>query len=276
VGLHPGASFPKIKKENSVRIISWNVKGFNGLSQKSTLKLRTEEIAYSIQKWNPDIICLQEYNTNERKGDIANHAPYFEKKYPYSFFSKDYQTKESAYYAGCIIYSKYKILHTERYPFSNKESLITATILKGDDTIQVFTTHMASYRFAQDDLEAIDDATKNKWTVLSKMKAAFKLRASQAKVVAQQINASPFPAIITGDFNDVPNSYPYEKIGNGLQDAFVLKGSGIGRTFSGISPTLRIDNIFVDKHYSVRQFTRIPKKLSDHFPIITDIGLLAE
>jgi endonuclease/exonuclease/phosphatase family metal-dependent hydrolase len=273
VGLHPGASFPKIKKDNSVRVISWNVRGFNGLSQKSTLKLRTEEIAYSIQKWNPDIICLQEYNTNERKGDIANHAPYFEKKYPYSFFSKDYQTKESAYYAGCIIYSKYKILHTERYPFSNKESLITATILKGDDTLQVFTTHMASYRFAQDDLEAIDDATKNKWTVLSKMKAAFKLRASQAQVVAQQINASFYPAIITGDFNDVPGSYTYRKISDGWQDAFLKKSFGIGATYMGLSPTLRIDYIFTNSHWDIKAFEQVDENLSDHHMIIADLLL---
>jgi len=70
----------------------------------------------------------------------------------------------------------------------------------------------------------------------------------------------------------VPNSYPYETIGKGLQDAFVVKGAGFGRTFTGISPTLRIDNIFVDKQLSINQFTRITKKLSDHFPIITDIS----
>ena len=99
---------------------------------------------------------------------------------------------------------------------------------------------------------------------------------AQADKVRIEIDKSPYPVIVCGDFNDVPNSYPYEKIGNGLQDAFVMKGSGIGRTFSGISPTLRIDNIFVDKLYSVHQFTRIAKKLSDHFPVIADIGLLPE
>ena len=275
-GWHPGNTFPKNKKENTLRIISWNVSGFNGNQSTTTLKLRTQEIAYSIQKWNPDIICMQEYNTNERPNDVANHAQYFKEQYPYSYFSKDYQTKELAYYSGCIIYSKYKIIDVQRFPYQNKESLIAATILKGDDTIRIYTTHLASYRFKQKDFDAIDDATKNKWGVVRKMKHAFEERAIQAAMVEKEINNSPYPTIITGDFNDVPNSYPYEKIGNGLQDAFVLKGLGIGRTFSGISPTLRIDNIFVDKRFSVRQFTRIPKKLSDHFPIITDIGLLTE
>lgn len=273
VGTHLGANFPKAKKENQLRIISWNVRGFNGLSQKTTLKLRTEEIAYSIQKWNPDIICMQEYNTNERKDDIANHAPYFEKNYPYSFFSKDYQTKQAAYYAGCIIYSKYKILHSERYPFTNKESLIAATILKGDDTIQVFTTHLASYRFVQDDFEAIDDATKNKWAVVSKMKSAFQLRANQAQLVMQQINASPYPAIITGDFNDVPCSYTYRKISEGWQDAFLKKSFGIGATYMGLSPTLRIDYILTNPQWEVKAFEQVDENLSDHHMIMADLLL---
>ena len=273
VGLHPGSSFPKTKKENILRIISWNVRGFNGLSQKTTLKLRTEEIAYSIQKWNPDIICLQEYNTNERKGDIANHASYFEKSYPYSYFSKDYQTKEATYFSGCIIYSKYKILHTERYSYPNKESLITATILKGDDTIQIFTTHLASYRFVQDDFEAIDDATKNKLTVFNKMKTAFQLRAHQAEVVAKQINASPYPAIITGDFNDVPSSYTYRKISNGWEDTFLEKGFGVGATYMGLSPTLRIDYIFTNMHWEIKAFEQLDENLSDHHMIMADLLL---
>ena len=56
-----------------------------------------------------------------------------------------------------------------------------------------------------------------------------------------------------------------------MKNAFAEKGSGIGRTFSGISPTLRIDNIFLSDRFSVGQFIRINKKLSDHFPVIADI-----
>lgn len=273
VGIHPAQTFPKSKKENTVRIVSWNVRGFNGIKSKSTLKLRAEEIAYAIEKWNPDIICMQEYNTNERKGDIANHSQYFEKNYPYFFFSKDYQVKESAYYAGCIIYSKYKILSAERFSYLNPESLIKATILKGDDTIQVFTTHLASYRFKQDDFEAIDDATKNKWAVIKKMKNAFQLRASQAEVVAKEINENDYPAIITGDFNDVPSSYTYRKITKGWKDAFLQKGFGIGVTYMGLSPTLRIDYILTNAHWDVKAFEQVDENLSDHHMLMADLML---
>jgi endonuclease/exonuclease/phosphatase family metal-dependent hydrolase len=56
-----------------------------------------------------------------------------------------------------------------------------------------------------------------------------------------------------------------------MKNAFAEKGTGIGRTFYGISPTLRIDQIFVDPHFTVEQYLRIKKKLSDHFPIIADL-----
>ena len=87
------------------------------------------------------------------------------------------------------------------------------------------------------------------------------------------MDKSPYPVIVCGDFNDVPNSYAYHTIGKGLKNAFVEKGSGIGRTFSGISPTLRIDNIFVNPTFDVLQYTRIAKKMSDHFPVFADVEM---
>ena len=87
------------------------------------------------------------------------------------------------------------------------------------------------------------------------------------------MDKSPYPVIVCGDFNDVPNSYSYNTIGQGLKNTFKEKGSGIGRTFSGISTTQRIDNIFAADRFTVKQFLRIPKKLSDHFPIFADVQL---
>jgi endonuclease/exonuclease/phosphatase family metal-dependent hydrolase len=270
---HAGSSFSKTKKDKVLRVASWNVRGFNGVEKNTTAKLRTQEIAYSIQKWNPDIICMQEYNTNEREGDIANHAQYFNEKYPYAYFSKDYQTQQKEYFSGCIIYSKYKIIDVQRYGFANKESLIYATIVRGEDTIRIYTTHLASYKFKQKDFDAIDDASKNKSGVFQKMKNAFVERAEQAAIVAKQINQSPYPTILTGDFNDVPNSYTYKKITKGWQDAFLAKGFGFGGTFMGLSPILRIDYILANQKWEIKAWEKTDENLSDHNMIMADLLL---
>ena len=276
---HPGTPFPLKKKENILRVLSWNVKGFNGITNASNLKLRSEDMAYSIQKWNPDIICLQEYNTNERPNDVANHANYFSKKYPYNFFSKDFQVAQNDYFSGSIIFSKYKILSAERISFTNG-SLITAIILKGDDTIQIFTTHLASFRFKQNDFDAMDQSSvansislNGKKGVFRKMRAAFMQRAIEAELVKENLAKTNYPAIITGDFNDVPGSYTYKTIKGNWQDAFLEKGFGVGATFLGLSPTLRIDYILANSPWELRGWESIDENLSDHHMIMADLVL---
>jgi endonuclease/exonuclease/phosphatase family metal-dependent hydrolase len=276
---HPGTPFYSKRKNNQLRIASWNIKEFNGSEEMAAgHKFRAEEIAYSIQKWDPDIICLQEYNTKERPNDAANHAIYFEKNYPYSFFSKDYQTADPNYYAGCIIYSKYPIIDSKRKAFLNGESVIYATVLKGDDTIRVYTTHLASYRFKQNDFEFHETPTndlevKANRGVAKKMKQAFIERAVQADIVKGELDQSPYPTILTGDFNDVPSSYTYTTIKGNLQDAFLKKGFGIGLTFMGLSPTLRIDYILADDRWDIKAWESVDENLSDHHMILSDLLL---
>ena len=136
-------------------------------------------------------------------------------------------------------------------------------VLKNEDTIRIFNVHLQSLKFTQANLSYLDKAglnsdsniTESK-SVVSKIKTGFIKRSIQANFIKDEINHSPYPVIVCGDFNDVPNSYAYETIGDGLQNAFVEKGYGIARTFSSISPTLRIDNIFADKKFTVLQFTQ--------------------
>ena len=98
-------------------------------------------------------------------------------------------------------------------------------------------------------------------------------RKIQSDIVRQVLEDSPHPFLFCGDLNDVPNSYTYFTIRNDLQDAFLKKGLGIGRTFSSLSPTLRIDYIFADASFDIEQFNRIVKNYSDHYLILADVKL---
>ena len=92
----------------------------------------------------------------------------------------------------------------------------------------------------------------------------------------RSMSNSPYPTIICADLNDVPNSYSYATVRGDRQDAFLEKGSGIGRTFLGLSPTLRIDFVFADDRFEVCQFTRRKQKLSDHLMLVADLALKAK
>ncbi len=135
--------------------------------------------------------------------------------------------------------------------------------------------------FKQNDFEAIDDAAdantaelKAKYGVMRKMKKAFMTRAIQAETIKAQLAKSPYPTIITGDFNDVPSSYTYKQIKGDMQDAFLTKGFGIGATYMNLSPTLRIDYIMADKNWQVKGWESIDENLSDHHMIMADLQLI--
>lgn len=269
--------FSKMKPNNCLRLVNWNIQSFNGLSKirNTGLPVRVE-IAEAILNNNPDVICLQEFNTANEENNIA----LFAKTHPNYFFSSDYKGSGSSYQSGSIIFSKYPICKTGQTKFPNAESVIFIDIVKGIDTIRIYTTHLQSFKFKKQDyrdIEKIKDsdneslsASKN---LVRKMKAAYQKRGIQADIVQEELKKCPFPSIICGDFNDVPNSYTYFNIRGNRLDAFLERGFGIGRTFISIAPTLRIDYILPDPVFEIKQFDLVDQGLSDHIMLLSDIRL---
>lgn len=276
---HFKATFNPEKLENTLRIVNWNVQSFNGLSSnKQVKKLVPNDIAESIKRLNADVLCLQEFNHS--KTEAGNNIGLFKELYPYYYFSKDYKRSASGYFSGCIIFSKFEIVDTGKIKYPKAESLIFADILKGKDTIRIYTTHLQSFKFKKNDYDNIDkikeqeeDALNASKNVFNKMKPAFQRRGVQADIVQASTLQSPYPTIVCGDFNDVPNSYTYFTIKGDKQDAFLKKGFGVGRTFISIAPTLRIDYVLADKQFDVLQFDMVDEGLSDHIMLVTDLKL---
>ena len=149
-----------------------------------------------------------------------------------------------------------------------------------NDTLRVFTTHLQSLQFTRYDYERIekiksveDSLLANSKGILSKLKKGITYRSLQADIVHEVVGNSPHPYLICADLNDVPNSYTYFTVRGDLQDAFLKKGTGIGRSFTGLSPTLRIDYILANKELDVLQFKRVTRKHSDHFMLVSDLAI---
>jgi endonuclease/exonuclease/phosphatase family metal-dependent hydrolase len=288
------SSFTVKKQPNCLRIMSWNVAQFNILEDKKHPEVKKQMLAL-INKYQPDIACFQEMVAGDKPVDL--NTPYYRKFrfYPLSSFVDSLHFPEYFYgynykedflnnqHFGILILSKYRLINRHavmKYPYDYNSIFQYADMIKGNDTFRIFNVHLQSLKFTPTNLNYIDSPSlesrediEKSQSVIGKIKIGFLKRKAQAELVKEEIDRSPYRVILCGDFNDVPNSYAYATIGKGLQNAFVEKGSGIGRTFSGISSTLRIDNIFLDEDFTVEQFTKINKKLSDHYPVITDISL---
>jgi endonuclease/exonuclease/phosphatase family metal-dependent hydrolase len=281
---HLSSTFKNDKSLNSIRVMSWNVEHFDILEYK-THPEKKEEMIKLIEQYQPDIACFQEMVGGDDDKAI-NYLGDFKRRLAFTGYFYSYENRfdfDHVHHFGIITFSKFPIINKQTIssPPHDYNSIFQYTdVIAGMDTIRIFNIHLQSLKFTQDNLKYLDNPGTNTDTALSesksiitKLKRGFLKRSFQSERVKEEIDKSPYPLIVCGDFNDVPNSYAYCKIGDGLQNAFVEKGAGFGRTFSGISPTLRIDNIFADKEFTIEQFTRIPKNLSDHFPIIADVSL---
>jgi endonuclease/exonuclease/phosphatase family metal-dependent hydrolase len=281
-GFH-SKDFTTTKNEETLRVLSWNLSAWGESSKSQTIHNCDQQMTALIAAQQPDVLCLQEFY--DRSGVTKGYS--MVKILQNMGFQNTYfvRTKvgKTTYNTGVAIFSKYPIIDTAKFSYGENdfaEHLISADILFRGQKVRVFTTHLQSVRFEGQEYQTLqkikkpdESGIKGSRTVVSKLKTGYHYRGSEADLASEKIRESPYPAIVCGDFNDVPNSYTYFKIKDDLQDAFLKKGNGIGRTFRFLSPTLRIDYILPDKKFKVEQFNRIVVPFSDHYPIVADLSL---
>ncbi|MCP9752912.1 endonuclease/exonuclease/phosphatase family protein [Ferruginibacter sp. HRS2-29] len=271
------------KKSTALRVMSWNVAHFD-ISEHDKRPEVKDQMLNLIRRYEPDVACFQEMVGSDSFPNAINYVPDIAKSInmPYYFYSYNWKLNYNGqHHFGIIIFSRHPFAskHTMSYAPNNYNSIFQYTdVVVNTDTFRLFNLHLQSLKFSPQNLEYLSEPSleegknlKESMSLVKKFKTGFIHRQEQSDHIRRAISESPYPTIVCGDFNDVPNSYAYSTIGKGMKNAFTEKGSGIGRTFSGISPTLRIDNIFAGKNFDVQQYTCVAKKMSDHYPIIADL-----
>ena len=271
------------KPAGAIRVASWNIARFTEWKRNNNKGSQTRlKMLDLLKEQEADVLCLQEFfhstdtvyynNLTEVMGDLG---------YPYYYFSRD--SIGSGRFIGQAIFSRHPILDSGlvRYPRPGQpESLLFTDIKINKDTVRFYTTHLQSVQFRKDDFQNVeeiksrdDSLIENSRNIFAKLKRGIVFRARQANIVRDLLGNAPYPYVFTGDFNDVPNSYAYFTIRNGMKDAFLEKGFGIGRTYSALAPTLRIDYILATQDFKVHQFNRHVKEYSDHYLLVADLQL---
>lgn len=214
-----------------------------------------------INNQDADILLVQEINSPRVKKEIKENNVY-----SYEFLNKN---------IGTGIYSKYPIINSGIIDFKlNTNSCVWSDIVIHNDTIRVYSVHFRSNHISKYAVDIVDDIendqeidTKEVREVLSLYKKYVQIRARQVKQVKNHILKSPYPVILGGDFNDPSLSYTYQQFAEFMKDSFVEKGLGLGVSYAGSIPLLRIDNIFVSDELEIIDFKKLDEKYSDHFAI---------
>lgn len=276
---------PEKKPDRALRIMTWNVEHFDIKEHKTRPGIR-DSMLDLVKEDEPDVACFQEMVASDSIASAINYIPYFSRRLNMKYRTYSYNSRlnyDKKHHFGIITFSKYPIVNRKTLgfpPYDYNSIFQYSDIVKGTDTFRVFNVHLQSQKFnkknrayAENLSLSRDSVLEESQSLIRKLRRALKSRREQSRHIREEIEKSPYPVIVCGDFNDVPNSYAYYHIGQGMQDAFKAKGSGLDRTYLGISRTLRIDYIFSQPQFEVIRYDRITKNFSDHYPVMADLFL---
>jgi endonuclease/exonuclease/phosphatase family metal-dependent hydrolase len=279
IGFHTSSDDVARPKGNTIRMMTYNVHGFKhyGVRHDTSTK---HEILELLKQQQPDIIGFQEFYSrpagrfamvDSLKIALKTDHYYFE---PFTFHKT----------VGLAIFSKYPIVAQGMIQISgpkNENQCLYVDIKKDEKIFRIYSVHLQSINFDPEDYNYIDSvSSKGKGADMEsarhlkyKLVSAFAKRSVQVLKIKADADKCPYPYIISGDFNDTPSSFAVNQMAKGLKNAFSEKGSGLGKTYNGDFPNYQIDYIMASPQFDVASYKIIEKKLSDHYPVRSDLVL---
>ena len=266
--------------ESFVRVMTYNVHNFKQFGDNNN-QFTKDQILNIIRNEQPDVICFQEF-FSRKKGEYNFRKHILEILKTEHYYFKP--STDNGYEAiGMAIFSKFPIVNHGSIQFAKKmnwNEAIYTDLKKGDKIFRVYNVHFQSISFQPEDYQYLKKVTRKIDTdvespkkIGARLKRAFIKRGNQVKMVKEHADSCTIPYVIAGDFNDTPISYTVKTISNGMNNGFREKGSGFGVTYNGAFPNFQIDYIFTSPEFSIMNYLIIDKKLSDHYPVRTDLEL---
>ncbi|MBP6577752.1 MAG: endonuclease/exonuclease/phosphatase family protein [Chryseobacterium sp.] len=236
---------PTKKETPNLKIISLN--GKSG-------KFGDENIYNFLNDQKADVVLTQEYKSAENLKGFE----YFERNFPVVKIQSRFPIVESGIVEtdaknGRCIYADIKIngkiirfVNVYMEPFYLDKSMVKPT----------------------KDMNVNEEKAKN---IIHKLVPTFRKHQSQIAPIKGFLDNSPYPIILAGDFNAVPNSYEYYTLSENLEDTFLKVGKGSGTSFHDFKFPIKIDHIFASKSITPISY-KVDRsvKISDHFPVIAE------
>ena len=236
---------PKKKETPNLKIISLN--GKSG-------KFGDENIYSFLNAQNADVVLTQEYKSAENLKGFE----YFERNFPVVKIQSRFPIIKSG------------IVETD----AKNGRCIYADIKVNGKIIRFVNVYMEPFYLDKTMVKPTKDMDVNEEKakkVLHMLIPTFRKHQSQIAPIKGFLDSSPYPIILAGDFNSVPNSYEYYQLSEGLEDDFLKVGSGSGTSFHDFKFPIKIDHVFSSKSIKPISY-KVDRsvKISDHFPVLAE------
>ncbi|NVO30194.1 endonuclease/exonuclease/phosphatase family protein [Hymenobacter lapidiphilus] len=263
-----------------VQVLSANVRIFNVYPQLRNDGLQSsKEMVRWLAESKADVLCLQEFynepaGTKSADGNVFRAMDKIGRQAGRESFLSKTLTNSAGAEFGMAIFSRHPIVNKGTIQFgklTQNHGMWADLRLPSQDTIRVYSFHLQS--MSMDEKDIVDSYSsksglkKKGLGLLRRFKRGAVLRHAQIDTLVNRFAKCPYPILLCADLNDVPYSYSYDKLADGFQNAWTSVGNGVGSTYNGRIPFLRIDNQFAGPRWQVRDFWvnyEIP--YSDHYP----------
>lgn len=250
---------PSNGTEEALTVVTANVRGFKDGAWQS---LPATTVAENIEVFGAELLLLQE--AGPPMGKTAPSGPVMA--------AGEFSSRLHPQNKTLATFGKYP-METVAIHFEGYNGFVVTDHLTPLGRLRVINVHLQSNRITGMAGKLRRDTTLEAGA--SRLRAMFRsygnsarTRARQAAEIRQYVEDSPHPVIVAGDFNDVPSSYTYQRIRSPrLRDAWAEAGFGLGTTFTGPLPGLRIDFVMVDTSLTVLTAELLPEGSSDHRPL---------
>ena len=243
-----------------LRLMTYNTHGCGGMDGR----ISPRRIARVIREQMPDIVALQELDLGRRRSRAEDQAAIIARELGMHAVFCPTLTRGTEHYGHALftrwpveIVKRARLPHDQNGWWDEPRSAIWARLNVGGRPVNIVTTHLGlGMRERELQMRAL---LGPEWV---------------GGIIEQE------PVILCGDFNMLPGSVPYRLAVERLRD--IQLDGNVRRpvnTFSSVQPMLRIDHVFVTRHFQRDAIMAVRNDLtrvaSDHLPLVADLRVAA-
>lgn len=270
---------PRTTEEPAAEDPSFTILTYNTHRMGLFRKPDYNRVIHYIRRTNADIVCLQEVEVyKDSKYLTLPELRDAMRRYPYTYY--DFKVHNKRRQFGNVVFSRYPLTNKQTVRYSSRSNISSrCDVVIGHDTLRLIVNHLESNRFTRSDFQLPDSLSgenlkASAQRISEKLESARAIRHGQARAVHEEIEESPYPVIVVGDFNSTPLSYAYWRIRAGLRDAFLESPWGhLGNTYVRHHLGIRIDYILCSRSIRTSHFRLDKVDYSDHYPISATLTL---
>jgi endonuclease/exonuclease/phosphatase family metal-dependent hydrolase len=239
-----GGSLPAPRR---LTIVTYNIQGWNGVSDKVVDLLRSQ---------GADIIFLQEVTQRPSPSRRVDHAQRIARQLDMHCVSASTLQVPTTQDCDVAILSRFSLSGGTVHAIGKGSRVfaVQATIDTDDGPLHVVCVHtQATFRLKA---KHIAESIKTRMTQITRL--------------LEIVEGLAGDAIIAGDFNAAPIMPEYEMISRRWTD-FGSSDERTTPTFPSDRPFLRIDYVFGRGAYRSREYRVFASDLSDHLPVVTRV-----